>query len=466
MSPLSAAQRGLWYIQAAEPSSSTYNVPVTLRWNGPIDLDALRTALTTLVTRHEALRTRFPLVGGEPVQQIAEPAPLPVTVVDASSLTDADVLEQAATQAARPFALDRDAPLRCVVWRGLPEDVGDLVLLCFHHIVVDAWSLRVIFDDLATGYAAALTGSAVELPDPGMSFADYAVWESAREESALLARRVHQLADVEPTLRLGAFEPQLSDPVESGHVTRFDFPSGFGERFQTRAAELRVTPLVLLLAAFEEVVRRWSARSSFLLGTSMIYRPLPELERTVGYFLNTVPIRCDVRPERTFAEQCLAARAEFADAMRAQAIPFDRLVQETGVHRDERPLVQVGIGLLPARSDESAAHWRLVDLIPATGAAAFDLTLLIELDAERPNALVEYDARRVPAFVADGVCADYVAMLQAALDAPDTVLARLPLAPGRLPGGRQGILFGPEEDLPTWHLDRRTTTSATLREIS
>lgn len=461
--PLSRAQRGLWYIQAADPASSTYNVSVMLRWNGPVDGDALQTALDAVVSRHDALRTRFSLLDGEPVQEIS-PVTSPIIHIGASSMTDAEAAEQAAAQAARPFALDRDAPMRCVVWHGLPT--GDVVLLCMHHIVVDAWSLRVLLADLGTAYDAALSGSNPKFPAPGLRYVDYAAWESAREDSEsvrqLLRRRVEQLSGIETNLRLGAFDSPTAGVVS--RVARFDFPSAFKERLGTVATELRVTPFVVLLAAFEEVVRRWSTRTIFLLGTVMIHRPLPELDRTVGYFLNTVPIRCDVRPERTFAEQCRIARTEFADAMRAQAIPFEDLVQQlcatNSAERDERPLIQVGIGLLPSRVDEPSRYWRLEDLIPAAGAAVFDLTLLIELDAECPNALVEYDARRCPAFVAEGLCADYVALLGAALDDRETVLARLPIAESRIAGGRQGVLVGPDEDLIAWHQDRRSALPA------
>jgi non-ribosomal peptide synthetase component F len=215
---------------------------------------------------------------------------------------------------------------------------------------------------------------------------------------------------------------------------------------------LRVTPFLLALAAFQETVRRWSGQDRFLIGTTMTQRTGGELDRTVGYFLNTVPLRCRVRPSASFAELCAGVRQEFTVGMRYQTTPFDRLVRGLSASREDRPLTQLAFSVLPAAPTASTEAWREVP-VPPTGRAAFDLTVLLATGGDRPAGVIEFDPAVHPRRTVEALHDDFAALLAAALADPRLPVSRLPLSP-RPDGGTQGTSAGPRRDLVTMVRDR------------
>jgi hypothetical protein len=446
----------LWLLHAADPASTAYHVPLLVPWDGPLDLAALRAALDLLVRRHEILRTSYPVRDGRPVQLVADPAPVSIEVTDLTGVPDARaVAERAARDAAlRTFALTEAAPWRCAVWTGLPG--GDLLLLCLHHIAIDGWSLPLLFAELEAGYDAARAGVEPELPAIPLQYTDFAAWEreffAGERGRELVARRVEALRDHPTELRLGALGDQ---PGSGADHLRFTVPAELVSRLARRARELRATPFVLLLAAFGEVVRRWSGQSRFLLGTALVNRPSPDLERTVGYFVNTVPLRCAPRPDGSFRELCAAVRAEFAELMRGQPVPLDQLVQELAPQRADTatPLIQVGCIVLHSAAEVGGQRRRTASLVLPTGAAKFDLTLLLE-SGEDFAGTVEFDTARYGRAVAQRVLDHFLTLLDAALTDPDTPVCRLPLTTGT----PNGVLVGDPTDLLADHLTRVSAT--------
>ncbi|HEX5634123.1 MAG TPA: condensation domain-containing protein, partial [Gemmatimonadales bacterium] len=141
--PLSFAQQRLWFLDQLEPGSPLYNFPLAVRLEGRLDRAALDAALTEIVRRHEALRTAFPSVGGEPVQEIAPPSRFRLPLVDLSRLPAPEraplARRLAREEALRPFDLARGPLLRgALLALGESEHVA---LLGMHHIVSDGWSL-------------------------------------------------------------------------------------------------------------------------------------------------------------------------------------------------------------------------------------------------------------------------------------------------------------------------------------
>ena len=158
--PLSYAQQRLWFLEQWEPNSSIYNIPVAFRLSGPLNVAALEEGLNEIVRRHEALRTTFATVEGQPVQVIAPHLTLTLPVVDLQGLPDtqreARVQELATQEAQLPFDLAQGPLLRTTLLKlGQQEH---LLLLTMHHIVSDGWSMGVLARELAALYKAFSTG--------------------------------------------------------------------------------------------------------------------------------------------------------------------------------------------------------------------------------------------------------------------------------------------------------------------
>ena len=167
--------RRLWFLDQLEPESAAYNVPVLVRLDGPLDEEALRRSLSSVVGRHEVLRTRFEAVSGEPVQVVSATGDWPLERVDLSDLPKEDrereLLRLGREEAARPFDLAH-GPLCRGVLVVLAEDWHALVLV-FHHIVCDGWSMGVLLREVGVLYA----GRA--LPELSVQYGDFAAWQAA-----------------------------------------------------------------------------------------------------------------------------------------------------------------------------------------------------------------------------------------------------------------------------------------------
>ncbi|RYZ40297.1 MAG: non-ribosomal peptide synthetase, partial [Myxococcaceae bacterium] len=177
--PLSFAQQRLWFLDQLQPGSGLYNLPSAVRLTGRLDVAALERTFTELVRRHEALRTTFQGLDGEPIQVIAPTAAKTLRLID---LTGQGTEERrtearrfAEAEAARPFDLGQ-GPLFRAALLSVSEEEHVLVLV-MHHIVSDGWSMRVLVREVAALYAAYAEGRPSPLPELDVQYADYAAWQ-------------------------------------------------------------------------------------------------------------------------------------------------------------------------------------------------------------------------------------------------------------------------------------------------
>lgn len=453
VAPLSFAQERLWFIDAATPGSATYNVPLLLWWTEPVDIGALRFALTAVAERHEVLRTTYRLQDGAPEQVIGDAAQVPVDTVDLTDVPDArDQAQRHAEALARePFDLVGQPPVRVMVWQGIPG--GDAMLLCVHHIAIDGWSLSALFEDLAQEYEAALTGQSPQRPELPVQYADFAVWDRAMFAAPSMARRVAdrvaELQTVPADLALSGRRARVGTPQHTRPGARcvVDLPAPVWLRVKELAKTLRATPFVVLFAAFQVVLQRWSGRAEFLVGTVTANRPHPDLERLVGFFVNTVPLRCAPRPESSFSQLCLQVREEAFNALAHQRIPFDQLVAAWPAE-GRGTVGNIGFALqnMPTPTLPGQQRWTTPVLLP-TGTAKFDLILLLEDGPDGLEGIVEYDTDCYSAGFARQLGENFRVLLRAATEDPERVLPDLPITerPPDLPA--PGVLAGARRDL-------------------
>src|SRR5262245_32760206 len=206
--PLSFAQQRLWFLAQLEPESPVYNMPAAYRLRGPLHVSALEQTLSEIVRRHEALRTTFMAVDGQPFQLVAPYRPLKLPVVDLRGLPngakEARARQLAAEDAQRPFDLAQGPLFRATLARLADEEY--VFLLNMHHIVSDGWSFRVLFRELATLYESFAIGNPSPLPELPIQYADYAVWQRQWLQGEVLASQLaywqQQLGGNPPRLEL------------------------------------------------------------------------------------------------------------------------------------------------------------------------------------------------------------------------------------------------------------------------
>lgn len=323
--PASRAQRRLWFIERLQEGTASYAVPLAFRLRGPFSFDRLDLALTTLVARHEALRTGLVMEGDDVMQVIAAPSPIRTDLRQACSLKEAQ--EMAERALAQPFDLASPPLLRSLGFRLGPEHW--LWVLNVHHSACDAWSLALLLDELS----AVLTDRSLpEAPPPYTAAVDrQEAWLSQPHAQAQRAFWQACLAGDIPRLNLERRSDLTSGDARRGAIEPVRIDPALAQALRHAAAEQGTTPFAVALAAFGALLQRWTLQDSVMIGVPVACRPTPGDEATVGLFANTLPIRLDIEPGEGLGAVISQARERLAAAMAHQELPLDEVVDALGL---------------------------------------------------------------------------------------------------------------------------------------
>ncbi|WEH38214.1 non-ribosomal peptide synthetase/MFS transporter [Streptomyces sp. AM 2-1-1] len=338
--PLSFAQERLWFMEQFAPGTAAYNIPVARRLRGPLDHAALERALDMVVARHETLRSRYPATDdGRPVLEIAEPAPAPLPVAEAVDEAHAARLVDEA--GARPFDLVAGPLLRTLLVRCAPEE--HILLLVVHHSVSDGWSSEILISEILRCYTAQAAGDPDPLRELPVSYGDFALWQRDRLSGDAMAAEVaywaRELAGVEP-LVLPTARPRAARQTFDGAGYGFQVGRELLDRLTALGKTHGATVHMVMLAAFQVLLARFSGQHDFAVGSPVAGRPEPELEGLVGMFVNVLPLRARLDGDPGFAALLERTRETCLEAYAHQELPFAQLVTELGVERDvSRPPV-------------------------------------------------------------------------------------------------------------------------------
>ncbi len=342
--PQSFAQERLWFLAQLEPSVA-YNMPDAWRVRGPLDCSALQKSLTELVRRHETLRTHFAKVNGEAVQIIDSPQEFPLRVVEMGTASEQELFERLRNEALLPFDLSSAPLLRVTVFR-LTDDES-LLLTTIHHIVSDGWSMGVLLRELGVLYSAYLEGRTSPLAPLEIQYADYALWQRQWLQGEVLQKQLDywkaQLADAPAVLDLATDHPRPPMPSFEGALAPFALSSELSQQLVDIARREGVTLYMLLLAALQMALSRWSGQLDIIIGSPIAGRTHRQTEGLIGFFLNTLAMRGNLRGNPTFQELLVRSREVALQAYAHQDLPFEKLVAELQPERDlsRQPIFQV-----------------------------------------------------------------------------------------------------------------------------
>ncbi len=308
--PLSYAQQRLWFLQQLEPTSAFYNVPAAVRLCGSLNVAALTQALNEITRRHEALRTTFISLEGEPRQQVSPALTIELPVVDLSATSaaekDAQAQRIAQQEAARAFDLSVGPLLRVSLLRVDEEE--HILLLVMHHIISDGWSMGILVRELGTLYEAYTKGEDSPLGELPIQYADYALWQREYLRGAQLERQLaywrEQLGGRLPVLELPADRPRPGVQSYRGATLGFELSEGLSEQLGRLAQREGVTLFMLLLTVFKVLLSRYTGEEDILVGTPIAGRRRVETEGLIGFFVNTLVLRTRIRGGERFGELC------------------------------------------------------------------------------------------------------------------------------------------------------------------
>ncbi|PJJ95904.1 hypothetical protein CO641_14525 [Lysobacteraceae bacterium NML91-0213] len=343
--PQSAAQQRLCFLHSIAPDNVAYHVPWGFRLPFALDAASLEAALHAVVRHHEALRTTFPQSEGAPLQRIhswlapdfschaLDPADDQVAEAELQAIAERDV--------GTPFDLAAGPLLRV---RLCQREGGEAVLtFCAHHAIVDAWSIRLLMDELLLEYDAAVTGTEPE-KRPVMQYAE----AIAQQERAHGRDVAHRAAERAETLR--PLPPRVALPFRvderpggAAATLRQAFPAGLQERIEAFARSANTTAFVTTLAIFNAVLARYGNTGEVIVGTPVFGRDQPGMDTAVGCFVNTVPVRTNVGGSPTFRDMVDRTKEATLAAIDFQDVPFESLVHQLGLSTGDAsmPLLDV-----------------------------------------------------------------------------------------------------------------------------
>ncbi|MEO9196819.1 MAG: amino acid adenylation domain-containing protein, partial [Polyangia bacterium] len=426
----SFAQSRLWFLDQLEGSSATYNVPVVLRLEGAVDAPALEGALQALVGRHETLRTTFVAIEGEPYQEIH--ASLPVTLSRVAASSEEDAQAAASRVAATPFDLSQGPLIRAALITLGPS--RHVFVLSIHHIATDGWSTGVVLRELSLLYNASVSGTSCALPAQALDYADFAVWQRGwlRDEalSAQLSFWKSHLAGAPAALELPTDRPRPSLKQYVGESVAFALPVETSERVRALCRAEGVTPFMVMLAAYQVVLARWSGQQDVVVGTAIANRNREELEPVVGFFVNTLAMRTTLSSAETFATLVRGVKARSLSAYAHQDLPFEKLVQELAVARDtsRTPLFQAFFVMQNAeRVDVELTKLAVREESSGLKVEKFDVSLSLAESAAGFEGELSYDVALFDRATMERFVEHFGVLLDAALRSPDARVAALPL---------------------------------------
>ncbi|MFT3764375.1 MAG: amino acid adenylation domain-containing protein [Minicystis sp.] len=436
--PLSFAQERLWFIHQLDPADASYAVPFPVRFEGAIDAGPLARALQEIVRRHEVLRTTFAVAEGQPVAVVHASMGMNLVERSLADLPEAE-REQAlrraiADESRRPFDLASGPVMRATLFALGPED--HVLLVVMHHIASDGWTIGVLSREISTLYAAFSRGEVSPLPELPIQYADYAAWQRSYLSGAVLDAQLaywkQRLAGATRVLDLPTDRPRPPVPSRRGALRPFALGAAATAALRDLAKREGATLFMVLLAAFDVLLHRWSGQTDILVGTPIAGRTRAETEGLIGFFVNTLVMRAEIAEAAPFRDLIQRVREDALGAFAHQDMPFERLVQEIEPDRDlsRSPIFQVMFVLQTASMSGpriEGAKRRGVDVESATSKFDFTFTLIDRADGLSGG--IEYATDLFDAATIDRMLACFATLLDSVAADPGRAVRELPLLP-------------------------------------
>ena len=328
VAPLSFWQERMWFLEQLTPGTSRYTMGALLRMQGPLRVDALQAALDQVVARHPALRTTFAARDGHGVQIIHPPQAVVIECADVTGSADPAAAARAIAQDlfVRPFDLTAGPLMRPMLIAVAPGEHHFAVT--FHHAIFDGWSSAIFVEELGRLYAAAVERIPPDLPTAPADYAAFARWQHRELSGPALERlTAYWRAQLENA-------PELALPADAsaGHDPRGDVEHLLLGTAETSALAALgkatdTTPFMVTAAALAVVLGRLADQRDVVFGTPIAGRVRAEFERTIGCFLNTLVLRCDLSGNPDVRTLLARVRETALGAFAHQDLPFERLVE-------------------------------------------------------------------------------------------------------------------------------------------
>jgi amino acid adenylation domain-containing protein len=397
---LSHNQKRLWFLNQSDPEGAAYNISRAFELRGPLDLGALEAAFGALIARHEMLRTTFVTRQGQPRQCIHAPndSRFRLAYVHLAGAGEALPALMAAEKNA-PFDLETGPLLRAKLIETAPG--AYTFVLTLHHIACDGWSLIILFNEVIDFYNGFVTGQAPAPKPLEIQYKDFAAWQQDQLAGEKLQRLeafwLERFAGPLPTLQLATDFSRPPRKAYGGSSLSFCLPATDAAKVKLFAEQLGVGAFVPLLASVVALLYHYSGQTQLVVGLPTAGRTHTDLDDQIGFYINTLALRCDFSGQDTFYDLLQRLKTDTQEAYAHQEYPFDLLVERLNLRRDpsREPLFDVMVQMLNIKlAGGHSASMREVAVTPCeTGSVSsqFDLSFDFYEDASGFGCNLNYD---------------------------------------------------------------------------
>ena len=432
----SFAQERLWFLSQLAPDNHFYNIPILLDLKGPLNVQVLEQSLNTVVQRHEALRTNFTVEEGKPIQIINSNLNIFIPIIDLRKCSEEEQKVQIekiiAEESQKTFNLEKDALIRVKLIK--LDSTEHKFFLIMHHIVVDAWSLEILFRELATLYEAFRSGQPSPLEDLPIQYADFAYWQRESLQKENLRNQFDywkkQLGDNPPMLQLPTDYPRSGVQNYQGKRELIRLSKTLTDKLKTLSQEEGSTLFMTLLAAFKVLLCRYTGQEDVVVGSMIANRNQVEIEELIGFFVNTLALRTDLSANPSFRELLQRVRQVALEAYSHQDIPFEKIVAEIQPERylNQNSLFQTAFVLQntpPPTPKFLELDSTFIDIDTKTAKFEFQVELFEKADGL--EGWCEYNTNLFTAETINRMLGHFQRLLEGIVANPDQRLSDLPI---------------------------------------
>ncbi|MDZ8084004.1 MAG: amino acid adenylation domain-containing protein [Nostoc sp. DedQUE12b] len=334
--PLSYGQQSLWFLWQLAPKSAAYNVAFTCRICSPINVTTLQKSFQTVLERHPQLRSKFFKQDNNIVQQIHQTQFTDFQQINASTWREQELEQRVFQEYQQPFNIENDSIMRVRLFSCSQQE--HILLVTIHHIAVDAWSVLLLIEELITVYLALELGVQPSLTPLKHSYIDYVRWQrellTSTQGEKLWNYWQQKLAGELPVLNLPTDRPRPAIQTYNGASYNFKISQKLTEQLKKLAKAEGVTQYIVLLAAFQVLLYRYTGQEDILVGAPTSGRTQPEFVPLVGYFVDPVVMRANLSGNPSFQEFLTQVCQTVSEALAHQDFPFALLVERLQPQRD------------------------------------------------------------------------------------------------------------------------------------
>ena len=430
--PLSFSQERLWFIDRME-GTVQYHVPAVLRLQGSLNIEALSNTLQTIVNRHEVLRTVILEEEGDAFQHVNDADNFKLSVIDGSFYTDAgsDFLQKEIHKLInKPFDLSKDSMLRATLITLNKEEY--ILVFVLHHIASDNWSNSVLVKEVTELYGAFINNREHQLQALPVQYADFSIWQRNNLSGDLLSKKLaywkEKLNNV-ATLQLPTDYPRPIVQSSKGATFPIRINKALSKELLTFNQQSGVTLFMTMLSALNVLLSRYSGQEDICVGTPVAGRQQPEVENLIGFFINTLTLRNEVKGEATFKEFLQQVKATTMGAYDHQDLPFEKVVEAVVKERDlsRTPLFQVMLVLqnTPEVPKLEVGELTLIRETSEHATAKFDLNITLNETANGISGSVTYNTDLYKQSTIERMVGHYEELLQSIVRNPEEKVSKL-----------------------------------------